>query len=131
MSKISKSEEEWQKQLAPEAFVVMRQHGTERPFSSPLNAEKRDGMFTCAGCGKAVFPASAKFESGTGWPSFTAPAAADAIGTSTDKKLFRVRTEVHCPDCNGHLGHVFEDGPSPNGLRYCINGCALDFKPAK
>ncbi len=131
MTKISKSDAEWQNQLSPEAYKVMRQHGTERPFTSPLNSEKRDGMFTCAGCGKEVFPSSAKFDSGTGWPSFTAPASAEAIGTSSDRKLFMVRTEVHCPDCNAHLGHVFKDGPGPNGLRYCINGCALDFKPKK
>lgn len=131
MTKISKSDAEWQNQLSPEAYKVMRQHGTERPFTSPLNNEKRDGMFTCAGCGKEVFPSSAKFDSGTGWPSFTAPASAEAIGTSSDRKLFMVRTEVHCPDCSAHLGHVFKDGPGPNGLRYCINGCALDFKPKK
>lgn len=131
MSKITKSDAEWQAQLSPESFYVARKHGTERAFNSPLNAEKRAGMFTCVCCGKEVFPSTAKFDSGTGWPSFTEPAAADAIGTTQDRKLFMTRTEVHCADCDAHLGHVFPDGPKPTGLRYCINGVALDFKPTK
>ena len=131
MSKITKTDAEWQAQLSPESFYVARKHGTERAYTSPLNDEKREGMFTCICCGKDVFPSSSKFESGTGWPSFYQPTAADAIGTSTDRKLFMKRTEVHCADCEAHLGHVFTDGPKPTGLRYCLNGCALDFKPAK
>ena len=131
MSKITKTDAEWQAQLSPESFYVARKHGTERAYTSPLNDEKREGMFTCICCGKDVFPSSSKFESGTGWPSFYQPIAADAIGTSTDRKLFMKRTEVHCADCEAHLGHVFTDGPKPTGLRYCLNGCALDFKPAK
>ncbi len=128
-NKINKSEEAWRKELDPEAFRVLREHGTERAFTSPLNNEKRDGMFLCAGCGKPVFAAAAKFESGTGWPSFYQPAAPDAVGTKEDRSWFMRRTEVHCDDCGGHLGHVFNDGPKPTGLRYCINGCALTFKP--
>lgn len=129
MTKITKSETEWRKELSPEAFHVAREHGTERAFTSPLNGEKRKGMFTCVGCGKQVFASDTKFESGTGWPSFYAPAAPDAVDTTTDRKFFMTRTEVHCADCNSHLGHVFPDGPKPTGLRYCINGVALKFKP--
>ncbi|MGQ0484370.1 MAG: peptide-methionine (R)-S-oxide reductase MsrB [Hyphomicrobiales bacterium] len=128
-AKITKTEAEWRAQLSPEAYRVTREHGTERAFTSPLNDEKREGMFTCAGCGKALFPSSTKFESGTGWPSFYAPVSGDSIGEQEDRSWFTRRTEVHCEDCNAHLGHVFPDGPKPTGLRYCINGCALDFKP--
>ena len=131
-TKVNKSDTEWRASLAPEAFRVLREHSTERAFTSPLNAEKRDGMFVCAGCGKELFPSDKKFESGTGWPSFTAPAASDAVGTKEDRSWFSTRTEVHCEACGGHLGHVFPDGPrEAGGLRYCINGCALDFKPTK
>lgn len=130
-SKITKSEAEWRSALAPEAYKVLREHSTERPFSSPLNDEKRQGMFVCAGCGKELFPSSTKFESGTGWPSFYAPLDKESVGEQEDRSWFSRRTEVHCDACGGHLGHVFPDGPKPTGLRYCINGAALDFKPDK
>jgi peptide-methionine (R)-S-oxide reductase len=130
-SKTTKSETDWRQQLSPEAYRVLREHGTERAFTSPLNNEKRKGMFVCAGCGKELFPSSTKFESGTGWPSFYAPTEGAAVATKEDRSWFMRRTEVHCDSCGGHLGHVFPDGPKPTGLRYCINGCALDFKPDK
>src|SRR3954447_15384382 len=126
---IEKSEEEWRKLLTPAQYDVLRKHGTERPGTSPLNAEKRKGTFACAGCDLPLFSSDTKFESGTGWPSFWQPLA-NAIGTTTDKSLFMTRTEVHCSRCGGHLGHVFEDGPKPTGLRYCMNGVALTFRPA-
>ena len=129
MTKIEKSEAEWRKELSPEAFRVLREHGTERAGTSPLNLEKRDGTFTCAGCGKELFGSEAKFESGTGWPSFFEPIAPDAVATTEDRSWFMRRTEVHCADCGGHLGHVFPDGPQPTGLRYCMNGAALSFNP--
>jgi peptide-methionine (R)-S-oxide reductase len=129
MSKIKKTDAEWKAQLSPEAYRVARQHGTERAFTSPLNDEKRSGMFACACCGKPVFSSDAKFDSGTGWPSFFQPAASSAVETQEDRAFFMRRTEVHCADCDAHLGHVFPDGPKPTGLRYCINGVALDFKP--
>lgn len=129
MSKITKTDAEWKAQLSAEAFRVARQHGTERAFTSPLNDEKRDGMFTCVCCGKDLFDSDAKFDSGTGWPSFFQPVEAAAVGTTEDRSFFMRRTEVHCADCDAHLGHVFPDGPRPTGLRYCINGVALGFKP--
>ncbi len=131
MSKIEKTDAEWRQSLHPEAYRVLREHGTERAGTSPLNHEKRHGVFTCAGCGKELFSTGTKYESGTGWPSFHAPLSAEAVGTSEDRSWFSARTEVHCADCGGHLGHVFPDGPKPTGLRYCMNGVALDFKPDK
>jgi peptide-methionine (R)-S-oxide reductase len=126
---VVKSEEEWRRQLTPEQYHVLRGHGTERPGSCALLKEKRAGTFRCAGCGNPLFRAERKFESGTGWPSFFAPLEG-AVETTEDRSFFMVRTEVHCARCGGHLGHVFEDGPPPTGLRYCINGVALDFEPA-
>ncbi len=120
---------EWQKRLTPEQFYVLRKHGTERAGTSPLNKEKRAGTFTCAGCEQALFDASTKFESGTGWPSFYAPLP-NAVGEKSDRSFFMTRTEVHCSRCEGHLGHVFNDGPKPTGLRYCMNGVAMTFVPA-
>ena len=125
---IEKTEAEWRETLTPEQYMVLRQHATERPGSCALLHEKRAGTFTCAGCGQPLFVATRKFESGTGWPSFFDPIEG-AIGTTVDRSHFMVRTEVHCSQCGGHLGHVFEDGPPPTGLRYCINGVALDFEP--
>ncbi|MCA3359455.1 MAG: peptide-methionine (R)-S-oxide reductase MsrB [Roseomonas sp.] len=124
---LERSDTEWRTSLAPEAYRVLRQHGTERPGTSPLNHEKRPGRFLCAGCGQALFDAATKYESGTGWPSFYAPVEG-AVGTQVDRALFMVRTEVHCANCGGHLGHVFPDGPPPTGLRYCMNGAAMTFE---
>lgn len=126
---IDKPDAEWRKQLTPEQYVVLRAHGTERPGSSPLNREKRKGTFVCAGCELPLFASDTKYESGTGWPSFWQPLP-DAIGTTTDRALLMTRTEVHCRRCGGHLGHVFNDGPKPTGLRYCMNGVSLKFAPA-
>jgi peptide-methionine (R)-S-oxide reductase len=123
------SDEQWRARLTPEQFAVLRKHKTERAGTSPLNAEKRQGRFLCAGCDQPLFDAAAKFESGTGWPSFWQPID-DAIGTQVDRTLWMTRTEVHCRRCGGHLGHVFEDGPRPTGLRYCMNGVAMKFEPS-
>ena len=125
---VKKTDEEWRKELAPDAFHVLREHGTERAGMSPLNHEKRAGTFSCAGCGQVLFKSDTKFESGTGWPSFFQPLD-EAVGTTTDRTSFMTRTEVHCARCGGHLGHVFEDGPPPTGLRYCMNGTAMAFMP--
>ena len=127
--KMHKSDTEWQKTLSPEQYRVLRQHGTERAGTSPLNHEKRQGEFLCAGCGAELFGSGTKYESGSGWPSFFAPMP-DAVETTTDTSHGMVRTEVNCARCGGHLGHVFPDGPQPTGERFCINGAALDFKPA-
>lgn len=126
---MAKTEDEWRQTLTPEQFQVLREHGTEPRGSSPLNKEKRDGAFVCAGCGKPLFEANHKFESGTGWPSFTQPVDDHAVATTVDRSHGMTRTEVHCAECGGHLGHVFPDGPHPTGLRYCMNGVALKFEP--
>lgn len=123
------SDEEWKARLDPAAYDVLRHEGTERPFTSALLDEHRPGKFACAGCGQPLFDASTKYDSGTGWPSFWT-FIPGAIGSSEDTSLFMVRTEVHCSNCGGHQGHVFEDGPQPTGLRYCINGVSLSFVPA-
>ena len=125
---ITKTEEEWREILTPQQFKVLRKHGTERPHSSPLNDEKRDGIFACAACDLPLYSSETKFESGTGWPSFY-DHLPNAIGTRDDTSWFMTRTEVHCRRCGGHLGHVFEDGPPPTGLRYCMNGVAMVFHP--
>ena len=125
---MQKTDEEWRGTLTPEQFYVLRKHGTEPPGSSPLNAEKRDGTFKCAACGQSLFSSETKFESGTGWPSFWKPIE-EAVAETTDSSLFMTRTEVHCARCQGHLGHVFPDGPRPTGMRYCMNGLALEFEP--
>jgi peptide-methionine (R)-S-oxide reductase len=126
----NKSEDEWRKTLSPEEFQVLRKHGTERPGTSPLNQEKGAGTFDCAGCGQPLFSSDTKFESGTGWPSFFEPLER-SVETTVDDSLYMTRTEVHCSRCGGHLGHVFPDGPPPTGLRFCMNGVALAFKPEK
>ena len=122
------SDMDWRQRLTADQYMILRHHGTERPGSSPLNKEKRKGTFTCAGCDLPLFSSDTKFESGTGWPSFYKPLAG-AVETRTDRSLFMTRTEVHCSRCVGHLGHVFDDGPPPTGLRYCMNGVALKFSP--
>jgi peptide-methionine (R)-S-oxide reductase len=127
---ITKTDAQWQQQLTPQQYRVLRQHGTERAGTSPLDHEKRAGAFACAACDLPLFASDTKFDSGTGWPSFFRPLP-NAIGTTTDRSLFMTRTEVHCRRCGGHLGHVFEDGPAPTGLRYCMNGVAMRFVPAE
>jgi peptide-methionine (R)-S-oxide reductase len=126
---VTKSDAEWKKILSPEAYEILRHQGTEAPWSSKLEYEHRKGLYACAGCGLDLYSSDTKFESGTGWPSFWKPLAG-AIQTSDDRSLMMDRTEVRCRRCGGHLGHVFDDGPRPTGLRYCMNGVALTFKPA-
>ncbi|MEQ8699500.1 MAG: peptide-methionine (R)-S-oxide reductase MsrB [Bauldia litoralis] len=127
--KIVKSDAEWRKELTPEQYHVTRQGGTERPFTGPFLNEKRAGVYTCVSCGAPLFRSDAKFESGSGWPSFTQPLDKGMVEEITDRSHGMVRTEVRCAACEAHLGHVFPDGPGPNGLRYCMNGCALDLEP--
>lgn len=125
---VTKTPEEWRRQLSSAQFGILRDHGTERPFTSPLNKEHRKGTFACAGCELPLFASETKFDSGTGWPSFYQPLA-NAVATTEDRAFMMLRTEVHCRRCGGHLGHVFDDGPKPTGLRYCMNGLSLTFKP--
>ncbi len=129
MNKIHKTDEEWQRELSPEQFKVLREKGTERPGS--YREKGGDGVYVCAGCGLELFSSDQKFESGTGWPSFTQPIAAESVEEETDVAYGMRRTEVLCAQCEGHLGHVFEDGPHPTGLRYCMNGVAMKFEPKK
>ena len=128
--KISKTQSEWKTELTPEQYRVTREHGTERPFTSALNAEMRGGTYSCACCGATLFTSDTKFDAGCGWPSFFAPVSENAMTEIEDRSLGMRRTEIRCSNCDAHLGHVFPDGPQPTGLRYCMNGVALDFKPS-
>lgn len=127
--KVEKSDEEWRRELTREQFYVTREHGTERAFTGPYWDNKEPGTYACVCCGRPLFSSETKFDSGTGWPSFYRPLDANAVTEHSDRKLFMERTEVRCADCDAHLGHVFPDGPEPTGLRYCMNGTALDFRP--
>jgi peptide-methionine (R)-S-oxide reductase len=126
---VNKSDEQWREELTPEEYAVLRQSGTEAPFTGELVDMKADGSYRCRGCGAELFASGTKFESGTGWPSFTEPAVAEAVELRPDNSLLMRRTEVVCRACGGHLGHVFDDGPGPTGQRYCINSCSLQFEP--
>ncbi len=128
VEKVNKTDKEWERELTPEQFYVCRRHGTERPFSGKYNACKDHGTYVCVCCGNPLFKSHTKFDSGTGWPSFYKPISEDAVTEKSDRSLFMVRTEVLCGSCNAHLGHVFEDGPNPTGLRYCMNSVALDLE---
>lgn len=128
-TKIERSNSEWRTMLSPEQYHILREHGTERAGTGPHLHEKRTGVFTCAGCGAPLYRSEAKFESGTGWPSFFAPASGESVIEHEDRKFFMRRVEIRCATCDGHLGHVFNDGPRPTGKRYCMNGHALGFQP--
>ena len=127
--KVEKSEAEWREQLTPEQYYVARKHGTERAFTGPNWDTKEAGLYSCVACGNALFRSETKFESGTGWPSFYTPVEPEAVSEHKDRAFFMTRTEIRCADCDSHLGHVFNDGPKPTGLRYCMNGTVLTFDP--